>query len=98
MERMREGMTWKQIAMELTKDFRKFGCRFSGKALREIALGYDCTPLYFWNWMEDPEGEKSEKGFLRVLGYAWRKCLEEEAETVPVKAAVKAEPCGRKAA
>ena len=78
MEQMREGMTWKQIAMELTKDFRKFGCRFSGKALREIALGYDCTPLYFWNWMEDPEGEKSEKGFLRVLGYAWRKHIEEE--------------------
>jgi len=49
-------------------------------------MGYDCTPLFFWNWMDDPETEKSEKGFLRVLGYAWRKHLEEEAEPAPLAA------------
>ena len=35
--------------------------------------------------MDDPETEKTEKGFLRVQGYAWRKHLEEEAD--PEKAA-----------
>ena len=30
----------------------------------------DCTPLFFWNWMDDPETPRTEKGFLRVLGYA----------------------------
>lgn len=30
--------------------------------------GYDCTPLFFWKWMDDPETPRSEKGFLRVLG------------------------------
>ncbi len=92
------GMTWKETVEELTREFRAWGCRYSRKQLPQIAMGYDCDPLFFWNWMDDPETERSEKGFLRVLGYAWRKCLEEEAETVPVKAAVKAEPCGRKAA
>ena len=44
-------------------------------------MSYDCTPLFFWNWMEDPEAPRTEKGFLRVLGYAWRKHLQEEAPT-----------------
>ena len=74
--------TWRETAAKLTEEFRKWGCRFSRKKLPEIAMGYDCTPLFFWNWM-DGEEEKSEKGFLRVLGYAWRKCLEEEAESAP---------------
>ena len=46
---------------------------------------------------------KTEKGFLRVLGYAWRKHLEEEADPEPQ--IVKAMPAaavqagtGRKAA
>ena len=83
------GMTWKEMAAELTKEFESWGCPYSRKKLPEIAMGYDCTPLFFWNWMDDPETEKSEKGFLRVLGYAWRKHLEEETESVPqpVKAA-----------
>ena len=72
------GMTWKETIAELTKDFMSWGCPFSRKKLPEIAMGYDCTPLFFWNWMDDPETPRSEKGFLRVLGYAWRKYLEEE--------------------
>ena len=84
------GMTWKETVANLTKDFMAWGCPFTRKQLPEIAMGYDCTPLYFWNWLDDPETEKTEKGFLRVLGYAWRKHLEQEAETgpKPVKAAV----------
>ena len=78
-----QGMTWKEIAGELTKDFLSWGCRYNRKQLPEIALGYDCTPLFFWNWMEDPEGPRSEKGFLRVLGYAWRKYLQEEGDEIP---------------
>ena len=81
-----QGMTWKEIAMELTKDFMTWGCRFSKRKLSEIAMGYDCTPLYFWNWMDDPETTKTETGFLRVLGYAWRKSMQEEAEPAPCRA------------
>ena len=77
------GMTWKETITELTREFMAWGCPFSRKQLPEIAMGYDCTPLFFWNWMDDPETEKSEKGFLRVLGYAWRKYMEEQGETVP---------------
>ena len=99
METTARGMTWKEIAAEVTEEFLAWGCRYSRKKLPEIALGYDCTPLFFWNWMDDPETEKSEKGFLRVLGYAWRKYLQDEAENggIAGTAAVKAES-GRKAA
>ena len=97
-----QGMTWKEIALELTKDFVAWGCPFSRKKLPEIAMGYDCTPLFFWNWMDDPETPRTEKGFLRVLSYAWRKHLEEEAEPVPQPAkaapAVVRAGAGRKAA
>ena len=51
--------------------------------------------------MDDPEAEKTENGFLRVLGYAWRKYLEEEAEPVPQpKAAgrIRTGTAGRRAA
>ena len=83
------GMTWKETVANLTKDFMAWGCPYTRKQLPEIAMGYDCTPLFFWNWLDDPETEKTEKGFLRVLGYAWRKYLAEEAESdpKPVKAA-----------
>ena len=91
------GMNWKETIAVLTKDFAAFGCRYKGKKLRETALGYDCTELFFWNWM-DGECDRSEKGFLRVLGYAWRKHYETEAEPVPVRRTGKAEPAGRKAA
>lgn len=74
-----QGMTWKEIAAELINDFISWGCPYSRKKLPEIALGYDCTSLFFWNWMEDEE-PRTEKGFLRVLGYAWRKHLEEEED------------------
>ncbi len=77
------GMTWKETITELTREFMAWGCPFSRKQLPEIAMGYDCTPLFFWNWMEDPETEKNEKGFLRVLGYAWRRYMEEQEEMVP---------------
>ena len=82
------GMNWKGTITNLTKDFADFGCRYTGKKTRETALGYDCTELFFWNWM-DGECDRSEKGFLRVLGYAWRKALQEETEVLPrpVKAA-----------
>ena len=92
-------MTWKEIAAGLTKEFMAWGCPYSRKALPEIAMGYECTPLFFWNWMDDPETPRTEKGFLRVLGYAWRKHLETETESAP-KCAGK-EPaisCGRSAA
>lgn len=93
------GMTWKEIAAEVTEAFFAWGCRYSRKKLPEIALGYDCTPLFFWNWMDDPEAEKSEKGFLRVLGYAWRKYLETEAGSAEEAGdAGKAEAGGRKKA
>jgi hypothetical protein len=92
-------MTWKEITAELTNDFMAWGCPFSRKKLPEIAMGYDCTPLFFWNWMDDPETEKSGKGFLRVLGYAWRKYLLEEAEPAPRAARLPAGAgSGRKAA
>ena len=91
------GTTWKETFTNLMNDFMAWGCPFSRKKLPEIAMGYDCTPLFFWNWMDDPETPRSETGFLRVLGYAWRKHLAEEAE--PEKPAVlKAVPRGRKAA
>ena len=75
-------MTWKEIAAGLTKEFMAWGCPYSRKALPEIAMGYECTPLFFWNWMDDPEAPRSENGFLRVLGYAWRKAMQEEEETL----------------
>ena len=74
--------SWKKIAEMLTEDFMDWGCRFSRKQLPEIAMSYDCTPLFFWNWL-DGETEKSEKGFLRVLGYAWKKFMEEETGPAP---------------
>lgn len=87
MESRIQGTTWKEIAAELTKEFMVWGCRYSRKKLPEIAMGYECSALYFWNWMDDPETPRSEKGFLRVLGYAWRKHLQEEADaTTPRKA------------
>ena len=55
------GMNWKETITNLTKDFAAFGCRYKGKKLRETALGYDCTELFFWNWM-DGECDRSEKG------------------------------------
>ena len=91
------GMTWKETITELTREFMAWGCHFSRKQLPEIACGYDCTPLFFWNWMEDPETEKNEKGFLRVLGYAWRRYMEEQEEIAPRhRASVK--PAGMKVA
>ena len=81
MEMTGSGMTWKEVAAELVSDFMAWGCRFDRKKLPEIAMGYDCSELFFWNWM-DNETPRSETGFLRVLGYAWRKHLREEEETV----------------
>ena len=80
-----QGTTWKEIALNLTKEFMAWGCRYSRKKLPEIAMGYECTPLFFWNWMDDPETSRSETGFLRVLGYAWRKHFQEEAEPAEVR-------------
>ena len=74
--------SWKKIAEMLTEDFMAWGCPFRRKQLPEIAMTYDCSSLFFWNWL-DGETEKSEKGFLRVLGYAWKKCMEEEADLTP---------------
>ena len=92
------GMTWKETAASLTEDFMAWGCPFTRKQLPEMAMGYDCTPLFFWNWLDDPETEKTEKGFLRVLGYAWRKYLQEEAEADPKPAKAVAVPAERSAA
>lgn len=75
-------ISWKEIAEKLTEEFMAWGCSFNRKQLPEIAMGYDCTPLFYWNW-QDGEVEKSEKGFLRVLGYAWKKHFAEEAESAP---------------
>ena len=74
--------SWKKTVNDLTAEFLAWGCPFSKKQLPEIAMAYDCTPLFFWNWL-DGEAEKTEKGFLRVLGYAWRKLLEAETEPIP---------------
>ena len=76
------GMTWKETVASLTKEFVAWGCPFTRKQLPEVAMGYDCTPLFFWNWL-DGEEPRTEKGFLRVLGYAWRKYLEQEADSDP---------------
>ena len=92
-----QGMSWKDIALGLTKDFIDWGCPYSRKALPEIAMGYDCDPLFFWNWMEE-ETDRTEKGFLRVLGYAWRKYLQEEADELPRPAKAAAEAPAGKAA
>ena len=96
------GMTWKEIVKDLTDEYLDWGGRFNRKQIPEIAVGYECTPLFFWNWMDDLEARRSETGFLRVLGYAWRKLRAEEAEfvpsTSPAETAVRAIPCGRKAA
>ncbi len=80
MEIAAAGTTWKEIFAGLVNDFMAWGCPYSRRKLPEIALGYDCTPLFFWNWMDDPETPRSENGFLRVLGYAWRKAMQEEEE------------------
>lgn len=77
---------WKETAEKLTEEFMAWGCRFSRKQLPEIAMTYDCTSLFFWNWMSG-ETERSEKGFLRVLGYAWAKYMEEDEEPAPRRAA-----------
>ena len=71
--------SWKKVIDDLTIAFMDWGCPFSRKQLPEIAMSYDCTPLFFWSW-QDGETEKTEKGFLRVLGYAWKKFLETEAD------------------
>ena len=99
MESTAAGTTWKAIYTGLTNVFMTWGCPYSRRKLPEIAMGYDCTPLFFWNWMDDPEMPRTEKGFLRVLGYAWRKHLEEEAETaLQPAAAAGTGSCRRKAA
>ncbi len=77
-----QGTTWKEIFAELAEDFMAWGCPYSRRKLPEIAMGYDCAELDFWNWM-DGEARKTETGFLRVLGYVRRKMLLEEAETDP---------------
>ena len=76
------GRFWEETAAELTKEFMAWGCRFSREKLPEIALGYDCTELFFWNWM-DGGAARTETGFLRVLGYAWRKRLREAGDEAP---------------
>ncbi len=88
---------WKEMAAKLTEEFMAWGCRYKRKQLAEIAMAYDCTPLFFWNWL-DGETEQSEKGFLRVIGYAWRKCREEESEPAPQQAAGKAETAEKRIA
>lgn len=100
MKNGRQGMSWGEIAMDLTKEFLAWGCRYDRKSLPEIAMGYECDPLFFWNWMDDPEIRRSEKGFLRVLGYAWRKHLQEEPDPAPQhpKSVTKAESRGIRAA
>lgn len=94
-----QGMNWKEIIAGLTKDFLAWGCPFSRRKLPEIALGYDCPELFFWNWM-DGEESRTETGFLRVLGYAWRKYLAEAGEKTPQKRKANTETGipGRKAA
>ena len=92
-----------RFAKHLLYAFLVWGCPFSRKKLPQIAMGYDCTPPFFRNWMDDPETEKTEKGYLRVLGYAWRKHLEEEADPEPqivkaMPAAAVQAGAGRKAA
>ena len=103
MEHTVYGTTWKEIAAELTKDFMAWGCRYDRRKLPEIAMGYDCTPLFFWNWLDDPETPRTERGFLRVLGYAWRKHLQEETDSprsagTAGRIPAKAEPGSGKAA
>ena len=85
------GMTWKETFANLMNDFMAWGCPFTRKQLPEIAMGYDCTPLFFWNWL-DGEEPRTEKGFLRVLGYAWRKYMAEEADSEPKPAKITAAP------
>ena len=88
-------MTWKELAEEIMKEFFAWGCIFSRKNLPEIALDYDCDPLFFWNFLEDPEAPRTEKGFLRALGYAWRKYLQEECNAIlPGKAGTGATATG----
>ena len=96
MEGTVQGMTWKEIAAELTREFMAWGCPYSRKKLPGIAMGYDCTPLFFWNWLEDPETPRTERGFLRVLGYAWRKHLQESA-SAEQETAVSAGTAGQRA-
>jgi len=86
--------SWREVAERITEEFMAWGCSFSRKNLPEIAMSYECTPLFFWNWM-DGEAEKSEKSFLRVLGYAWKKFFDEEDEPAPRYTAAKAEPVER---
>lgn len=83
--------SWKKMIEDLTAEFMNWGCPFSRKRLPEIAMTYDCTPLFFWNW-QDGEIEKTEKSFLRVLGYAWKKYLETEAEPIARPAVARINP------
>ncbi len=34
----------------------------------------------FWNWLEDAEAPATERSFLKALGYAWRRHLQEDPE------------------
>ena len=95
MEKTLQGMTWRETVRNLTKEFMAWGCPFERKQLPEIAMGYECTPLFFWNWMEDPETPRTEKGFLRVLGYAWRKVRQEEEAQAKQPAAAAGSPGGK---
>ncbi len=46
MENARQGMTWKEIAGELIKEFIAWGCPYNRKKLPEIALGYDLSLIH----------------------------------------------------
>lgn len=85
--------SWRDIADKLTEDFIFWGCRFNRHQLPEIAMSYECTPLFFWNWI-DGEADQSEKGFLRVLGYAWKKLIEEDDETAALPTAAQLKVSG----
>ena len=61
-----QGMTWKDMIADITEELLSWGCRYSRKQLPEIALGYECTPLFFWNWLDDPETEKTGGASLHL--------------------------------
>ncbi len=74
------GRTWKETAANIMDELTALGCRYDRKLLPEIAMGYECTPLFFWNWLEDAEAPATERSFLKALGYAWRRHLQEDPE------------------
>ena len=77
MDGLTMGMTWKEIAAGLMKDFKAWGCRFDRRKLPVIAMSYDCTTLFSGTgWMIRSSRERSGAScacWATLGGSSWRR-------------------------